>query len=147
MVDDDFITVRQLADRLDTTKNKVAYQVRKISSEHVKMINGIKYLSKHAQELVSKEIKQLESDELNTLNQGVSEADPNTKDAIVIEIQQRRVESLENQIAGLEEHLKTKDRQIDQLHTIIANQSQQLNMQLLEYEEGSKSWWRRLFSK
>lgn len=147
MIDDDFLTIRQLADKLETTKNKVAYQVRKIDDEHIKIINGTKYLNKYAQEVIIKEIKQLENDELNTINQSENEDKSSSDDALVFEILQERIESLEDKIVGLEEQLKTKDRQIDQLHTIIASQSHQLNIQLLEHEESSKSWWQRLFGK
>lgn len=147
MAENRFLTIRELAEKIGTTKNRVAYQVRKLGDEGVEIIDGVKHLSSRVQELVEKEINQLESDEISDNNQGVNDKNTNSNDAMVIEVLRQRIESLESDIDIIESQLKVKDKQIDQLHTIIASQSQQLNVQLLEYEDSSKSWWKRLFSK
>lgn len=147
MIEDRLLTIRELADKLGTTKNKVAYQVRKLGDEGVEIIDGIKHLTPHIQILIEKEINQLESDELINKNQDVNGNESSSNDALVIEILRQRVESLESEIDTIGSQLQVKDKQIDQLHTIIASQSQQLNTQLLEYEDNSKGWFKRLFGK
>lgn len=141
------LTIRELADKLGTTKNKVAYQVRKLGDEGVEFIDGIKHLTPYIQELIEKEIKQLESDQPINSNQDLNGNESISNDALVIEILRQRIESLESEIDTIGRQLQVKDKQIDQLHTIIASQSQQLNTQLLEYEDNSKGWFKRLFRK
>lgn len=140
MINDDLMTIKELAEKLDTTKNKVAYQVRKLDVENIEIIKGTQYLNKQAQSIISDAIKQLNSDELNSDKQHESVAN----DAIVIDLLKQRINSLESNIESLNSHLQAKDKQINQLHTIIATQSQQTNIKALEHEN-SKKWWQRIF--
>lgn len=99
-----------------------------------------KYLTKQSQITIIKAIEKLDGVELNS--------DKETETTIKSDNFEEVIEALNQQITLLQEQLYTKDKQIDQLHTIIATQSQRLNTKLLEKEkDNSKSWWRRLFKK
>lgn len=140
MLEGDLKTIKELADTLNTTKNRVAYQVRKLPDDGVEIVDGIKYLTQQSQITIIKAIEKLDSVELNS--------DKETETTIKSDNFEEVIEALNQQITLLQEQLYTKDKQIDQLHTIIATQSQRLNTKLLEKEkDNSKSWWRRLFGK
>lgn len=160
MITDDLMTVKQLADKLNITKNRVAYQVRKIADDNIRLIDGVQYLDKQAQQQVIDAIKQLniddsaDSEQQSTVEQSV--------DNDAIRLLQQRIESLETLRETLQAQLKqrdgqlsAKDAQINQLHTIIATQAQQAG-RLIEHDANAnadndkqvqrKSFWHRLFS-
>lgn len=138
MLEGDLKTIKELADMLNTTKNRVAYQVRKLPADGVKMVEGVKYLTKQSQITITKAIEKLDGVELNSNKQAET--------TIKIDNVEEIIEILNQQIDLLQEQVYMKDKQIDQLHTIIATQSQRLNTKFIE-KENSTPWWRRLFKK
>lgn len=160
MIADNLMTVKQLADKLGTTKNRVAYQVRKVADEHIRLIDGVQYLSKQAQEQIIEAIKQLNSTESTDDKQ--QSAVEQSADNDAIKLLKQRIESLETltetlqaQLRQLDGQLSAKDAQINQLHTIIATQAQQAG-RMIEHDANinadndnqvqRKSFWHRLFS-
>lgn len=158
MITDELVTVKQLADKLDITKNRVAYQVRKVADDNIRLINGVQYLNKQAQQQVIDAIKQLNIDDLADSEQ--QSTVEQTADNDAIKLLKQRIESLETLRETLQAQLKqrdgqldAKDAQINQLHTIIATQAQQAG-RLIEHDANGdnakqvqrKSFWHRLFS-
>lgn len=101
----DMMTIKELAETLNLPRNKVAYQVSKLDSKHIVKINGINYLDKEAQLLVS-------------------EALTDKKNHIVTQ----EKELVDRQLKQLKEQLESKDSQITQLHRLL-DQQQQLTLQ------------------
>lgn len=160
MITDELVTVKQLADKLDITKNRVAYQVRKVADDNIRLINGVQYLNKQAQQQVIDAIKQLNIDDLADSEQQSTVEQSVDNDAI--KLLKQRIDSLEALRETLQAQLKqrdgqlsAKDAQINQLHTIIATQAQQAG-RLIEHDANAnadndkqvqrKSFWHRLFS-
>ena len=158
MITDELVTVKQLADKLDITKNRVAYQVRKVADDNIRLINGVQYLNKQAQQQVIDAIKQLNIDDLADSEQQSTVEQSVDNDAI--KLLKQRIDSLEALRETLQAQLKQRDRQLDakdaqinQLHTIIATQAQQAG-KLIEHDANAdndkqvqrKSFWHRLFS-
>lgn len=160
MITDDLMTVKQLADKLNTTKNRVAYQVRKVADDNIQLVDGVQYLNKQAQQQVIDAIKQLNIDDSADSEQQSTVEQSADNDAI--RLLQQRIESLETLTETLQAQLKqrdgqldAKDAQINQLHTIIATQAQQAG-RLIEHDANAnadndkqvqrKSFWHRLFS-
>lgn len=158
MITDELVTVKQLADKLDITKNRVAYQVRKVADDNIRLINGVQYLNKQAQQQVIDAIKQLNIDDLADSEQ--QSTVEQTADNDAIKLLKQRIDSLEALRETLQAQLKQRDRQLDakdaqinQLHTIIATQAQQAG-KLIEHDANAdndkqvqrKSFWHRLFS-
>lgn len=159
VINDDLITVKQLADKLGTTKNRVAYQARKVADDNISLIDGVQHLNKQAQQQVIDAIKQLDIDDSADSKQGSTAEQSADNDAI--KLLQQRIEGLEALRETLEAQLRQRDAQLDakdvqinQLHTIIATQAQQqgrmiehdANAELMETQT-KKSWWQRLFSQ
>lgn len=160
VITDDLMTVKQLADELNTTKNRVAYQVRKMADDNIRLIDGVQYLDKQAQQQVIDAIKQLNIDDSADSEQQSTVEQSADNDAI--KLLKQRIESLEALTETLQAQLKqrdgqldAKDAQINQLHTIIATQAQQAG-RLIEHDANAnadndkqvqrKSFWHRLFS-
>ena len=153
VITDDLMTVKELADKLDTTKNRVAYQVRKVADDNIKLIDGVQYLNKQAQDQVINAIKQLDIEQSADIKQ--EETQEKSDNNTVINLLKQRIESLEiltetlqAQLEQRDDQLSAKDTQINQLHTIIATQAQQAGVKRLESDntDGKRSWWQRFFS-
>ena len=154
MITDELMTVKQLAEKLETTKNRVAYQVRKVPDDNIQLIDGVQYLNKQAQEQVISAINQLNSTESIADKQTSTVYQSVNNDAV--ELLKQRIntletltESLQAQLRQLDGQLGTKDAQINQLHTIIATQAQQAGgVKQLENNDAKRhSFWERLFKK
>lgn len=136
-------TIKQIADDLGVDKQKV---YRFIQKNHIKEVhheahqkNGVKYYDEAAQML----IKQGLSDKV-TSNEVHQNHIENTSNEAVFE-------ALLKQIDVLQEELKIKNDQIEQLHKLL-DQEQQLRMiqeqRILQIEESNseqketkKKWW------
>lgn len=153
MITDDLMTVKQLADKLNTTKNRVAYQVRKMADDNIRLIDGVQYLDKQAQQQVIDAIKQLNIDDSSVGKQQSSIEQHADNDAI--KLLKQRIESLETlretlqaQLRQLDGQLSAKDVQINQLHTIIATQAQQSGIKQIANDNSERtSFWKRLLKK
>lgn len=153
MIEGDLKTIKELADKLNTTKNRVAYQVRKVADDNIRLIDGVQYLNKQAQQQVIDAIKQLNIDDsAGSEQQSTVEQ---TADNDAIKLLKQRIESLETlietlqaQLRQLDGQLSAKDAQINQLHTIIATQAQQAGVKQLANNDAKRSsFWQRLFNK
>lgn len=102
-------TIKELADELGVPKSKINYQVSKLNSDWIVILNGIKHLKPQAQQ----SIKESLGVQLNTkLN-----SDLNTFE--------HQFEQLSQTLNG---QLKEKDLQITQLQKLL-DQQQQLTLQ------------------
>lgn len=153
MITDGLVTVKQLADNLGITKNRVAYQVRKVSNDNIQLVDGVQYLNKQAQEQVINAINQLNSAEsIDDKQQSTVEQ---SADNDAVHLLNQRIKSLETltealqvQLEKLDKQLSAKDAQINQLHTIIATQAQQAGVKQLANNDAKRSFfWQRLFNK
>lgn len=133
MLDGDLKTIKELADMLDTTKNRVAYQVRKLPDDGVEIIDGVKYLTKQSQTAVIAAIKKLDGIDLNSIKQDetTSEIDNSTR---VVDVLNHQIELLQDQIQMLKDILKKKDERIDTLLEQL-NYSQRLIDQQQQLEQ------------
>jgi len=50
------LTIKELADSLDLPKSKINYQVSKLDSNYIVILNGIKHLTKDGQRLIKKSL-------------------------------------------------------------------------------------------
>lgn len=144
------ITFKQLADRLGVDKARINYQATKLDDDLIERIDGVKYLTTQAQQAITEAIKELDGS-LDT------ESDIEQTEAVdsslqhKVDAQRDIIASKDDKIGMLQQQINIKDRQIDQLHTIIATQAQQLEIQLIETqkeinkESVKLSWWSRLF--
>lgn len=105
----DMMTIKELADSLNMPKNKINYQVSKLDTNYIVVLNGIKHLTKQGQMLILESLGIKEpfnpSEQLNT-----------------------DLDSFKHLIKQQEEQLKSKDSQIEKLHTLL-DQQQQLTLQ------------------
>jgi len=103
------LTIKELADSLDLPKSKINYQVSKLDSNHIVVLNGIKHLTKDGQRLIKKSLglKEAVEDNLN-LNSNL--------------------DGFEQLFKHFESQLNAKNQQIDKLHTLL-DQQQQLTLQ------------------
>lgn len=102
------LTIKELADSLNLPKNKINYQVSKLNSDYIVILNGIKHLTLDAQTLIKQSL-------------GLSEEN----DAV------ENLDSFKHlfthQIKQLEDQIKLKDEQINTLHTLL-DQQQKLTL-------------------
>ena len=162
MINTDLKTLKQLADELGVTKNKIAYQTRKLSDEEVVIIEGVKHLTKSAQVKIAEEInglndgfvgnKQEEEESLNTVKDDYIKLEDSYK--IQVELLNNQIEILNKHIEKLDNQIAEKDIQINQLHNLMAIQSQQSGQKSLEHEDDEnvtgevrKTWFQRVFKK
>jgi len=129
-------TIKQLADELNVSKDKVKYQVRKLPSEFTTKENGITYIGKAGIEVIKGNL------------QGKT---PSKK------ISELPTDYLTNQFVFLQKELEQKNVQIENLQKLLENQ-QILNKQALDEKKQielefseikkhteSKSWFKRFF--
>jgi DNA-binding Lrp family transcriptional regulator len=124
-------TIKELADELNVSKDKVKYQVRKLPSEFTSKENGITHIKDIGIEVIRTKLFNKKTSELPSLY-------------------------LEKELAFLQNELKDKNNQIEKLHQLLENQ-QVLNKQMLEEKqqlkiqvselttEPKKSWFRKIF--
>lgn len=103
------LTIKELADSLDLPKSKINYQMSKLDSNYIVVLNGIKHLTKDGQRLIKQSLGLKESIEDN----------PNLNS---------NLDGFEQLFKHFESQLNTKNQQIDKLHTLL-DQQQQLTLQ------------------
>ena len=128
-------TIKELADELNVSKDKVKYQVRKLPSEFTSKENGITYITSVGIEVIKGNI-------VGKTPYSKTSESPN--------------DYLVNQLAFFQKELEKKNNQIEKLHQLLENQ-QVLNKQMLEEKqqlkiqvselttEPKKSWFRKIF--
>ena len=103
------LTIKELADSLDLPKSKINYQVSKLDSDYIVVLNGIKHLTKDGQKLIKKAL-------------GVND------DFKYSSSSNSNLDSFEQLFKHFESQLNAKNQQIDKLHTLL-DQQQQLTLQ------------------
>lgn len=102
-------TIKEFADELGISKNRMNYQVSKLNTDYILKLNGVKYLTSQAQEEIKSSLGIKSSIGINsTLNSELN--------------------NFKHQIKQLENQLLSKDEQINKLHDLI-DQQQQLTLQ------------------
>lgn len=102
-------TIKELADELGISKSKVNYQVSKLNTNLITILDGVKHLNPQAQE----EIKRSLGVQLNTKSNTVSN-----------DFEQQ----FEHRLKPFEKQLEIKDKQIETLQKLL-DQQQQLTLQ------------------
>ena len=106
-------TIKEFADELGISKSKVHYQVSKLNSDQIVILNGIKYLTNAVQKEIAKNLGVEKTVELDS-----------------------ELNDFKHQIEQLEMQLSKKDEQIATLHNLLDQQQQlQLKAQLLLEEK------------
>ena len=106
-------TIKEFADELGISKSKVHYQVSKLNSDQIVILNGIKYLTNAVQKEIAKNLGVEKTVELDS-----------------------ELNDFKHQIERLEMQLSKKDEQIATLHNLLDQQQQlQLKAQLLLEEK------------
>jgi len=103
------LTIKEFADSLNLPKSKINYQVSKLDTDYIVVLNGIKHLTKEAQNSIKQALgieKEIEDD--STLN--------------------TNLDNFEHFFKHFEPQLNAKNQQIDRLHTLL-DQQQQLTLQ------------------
>lgn len=103
------LTIKELADSLDLPKSKINYQVSKLDSEYIVVLNGIKHLTKDGQTLIKQSLG------LHDVFENSSKSNSN-------------LDGFEQLFKHFESQLNAKNQQIDKLHTLL-DQQQQLTLQ------------------
>lgn len=103
------LTIKELADELDLPKSKINYQVSKLDSDYIVVLNGIKHLTKDGQKLIKQSLG------VNDFFEDSSNLNSNLDD-------------FEQLFKHFESQLNAKNQQIDKLHTLL-DQQQQLTLQ------------------
>lgn len=97
-------TIKEFADELGISKSKVHYQVSKLNSDQIVILNGIKYLTNAVQKEITKNLGIEKTVELDS-----------------------ELNDFKHQIEQLEMQLSKKDEQIATLHNLL-DQQQQLQL-------------------
>lgn len=97
-------TIKEFADELGISKSKVHYQVSKLNSDQIVILNGIKYLTNAVQKEIAKNLGVEKTVELDS-----------------------ELNDFKYQIEQLEMQLSKKDEQIATLHNLL-DQQQQLQL-------------------
>ena len=103
------LTIKELADSLDLPKSKINYQVSKLDSDYIVVLNGIKHLTKDGQTLIKQSLG------LHDVFEDSSKPNSN-------------LDGFEQLFKHFESQLNAKNQQIDKLHTLL-DQQQQLTLQ------------------
>lgn len=102
---ENLLTVRELAEGLNVSKNQINYQCSKLDSQLIVKIKGVNYLKEEAQEIIKNALHQ---------NQVAKKKEtPNLN---------------HDQLKQLKDQLEVKDSQITQLYRLL-DQQQQLTLQ------------------
>lgn len=97
-------TIKEFADELGISKSKVHYQVSKLNSDQIVILNGVKYLTNAVQKEIAKNLGVEKTVELDS-----------------------ELNDFKYQIEQLEMQLSKKDEQIATLHNLL-DQQQQLQL-------------------
>lgn len=132
------MTIKQLADELGVSKDKIKYRVGKLPSNYLVKKNGVTYLK---------------SEGIKAIREQVGENYPGNTQGNYPPITHydRVVEVLEKELDVLRKQLEEKDRQLEQAYKLV-DQAQQLQamteqkIQLLEEKDKpNTSFWSKLF--
>lgn len=134
------MTIKELADELGVSKDKIKYRVGKLPSNYLVKKNGVTYLKSEGIQAICEQVG--ENSPVNFLGN----YPPFTQYDKVVDL-------LEKELDVLRKQLKEKDKQLEQAHKLI-DQEQQLRMvteqKLMLLEEKTeeqeeihkKSWWK-----
>ena len=134
------MTIKELADELGVSKDKIKYRVGKLPSNYLVKKNGVTYLKSEGIQAIREQVG--ENSPVNSLGN----YPPFTQYDKVVEL-------LEKELDVLRSQLEEKDKQLEQAHKLI-DQEQQLRMvteqKLLLLEEKTeeqeeihkKPWWK-----
>jgi DNA-binding Lrp family transcriptional regulator len=134
------MTIKELADELGVSKDKIKYRVGKLPSNYLVKKNGVTYLKSEGIQAIREQVG--ENSPVNSLGN----YPPFTQYDKVVDL-------LEKELDVLRKQLEEKDRQLEQAHKLI-DQEQQLRMvteqKLILLEEKTeeqeevqkKPWWK-----
>jgi len=105
-------TIKELADELGVSKDKVKYQTRKLPSELTSKIDGVTYLSESAIDTVS----------LILTGKNTQELPSDFNHQLPTRFIEKELEKKDNEI-------KEKNKQIDNLHELLKQQQKLLDQQ------------------
>ncbi|HHX66559.1 MAG: hypothetical protein WAO56_01640 [Miniphocaeibacter sp.] len=125
-------TIKQLADELGVSKDKIKYQVRKLPSEYLSKKNGITYLSNDAITIIKNELE----GKIPNKSIGNKTNLPINFTHQIIKDKNTEIEFLKNQIERLNNLLDQQQK----LNLISQNQLENKILELREKED-SKKWW------
>lgn len=103
------LTIKELADSLNLPKSKINYQVSKLDSDYIVVLNGIKHLTKDGQTLIKQSL-------------GIHDTFEDSSNL------NSNLDGFEQLFKHFESQLNAKNQQIDKLHTLL-DQQQQLTLQ------------------
>lgn len=134
------MTIKELADELGVSKDKIKYRVGKLPSNYLVKKNGVTYLKSEGIQAIREQVG--ENSPVNSLGN----YPPFTQYDKVVDL-------LEKELDVLRKQLEEKDKQLEQAHKLI-DQEQQLRMvteqKLMLLEEKTeeqeevhkKPWWK-----
>ena len=137
------MTIKELADELGVSKDKIKYRVGKLPSNYLVKKNGVTYLKSEGIKAIREQV--VGNSLGNSLGNFLEDYPPFTH-------YDKMIELLEKELDVLRKQLEEKDKQLDQLHKSL-DQSQQLQamaeqrVKLLEQKEEieeepkKKHWW------
>lgn len=138
------MTIKELADELGVSKDKIKYRVGKLPSNYLVKKNGVTYLKSEGIQAIREQVG--ENSPVNSLGKLPTDYPPFTQYEKVVEL-------LEKELDVLRKQLEEKDKQLEQAHKLI-DQEQQLRMvteqKLMLLEEKTeeqeevhkKPWWK-----
>jgi len=106
------MTIKELADELGVSKDKVKYRLRKLPSELTSKSNGITYLSDVAVTKIREEL-------LDTFTKVKTSENTHTLPT----------DFIEKELEKKDKEIKEKNKQIEELHSLLKNQNKLLDQQ------------------
>lgn len=139
-------TIKQIADELKVSKDKIKYQTRKLPSNYLVKKDGITYIKKEGIQVIYNSV-------VGNINKGVPSEIPMNNT--------HYFESLNSQLAIKDKQIEEKDKQIclllekldqeQKLHLATIQDKQQLQLELKEIKEEKQqeniSFWDRIFKR
>lgn len=129
---EELITIKQLADQLGVSKDKVKYQVGKLPTSYRVKINGITYLKTAAVSQISEEVGKNSPVYLGNLPGKLPTFTPHfthplgDNDAPIVEVLRATIDTLQDQLAEKDRQLAEKDRQIGEKDKQLAGLNDRL---------------------
>lgn len=156
------MTIKQLADELGVSKDKIKYRVGKLPGNYLVKKNGITYLKSEGIQAIREQVGK--NSPGNYLGKSGVNYPPCTQSDKVVELLDHELQVLREQLEKKDKQLEEKDKQINSLNEMLADsqklldQQQQLNaiaeqkllqMENLEYNppEPQKRSWLNFFKK
>lgn len=125
-------TIKELAEELRVPKSKVNYQVSKLNTDWITVLNGIKYLNSDAQKHIKASLGvKLNAELNNNLNDFEQQLEPLKKQ---LDVKDKQIESLQKLLDQQQQLTLQSNKRIEQLETQL-----QLEMKREKDEEGEIS--------